>query len=502
MRVVGLTILAAALAGGCATPPPDRSGDIPIEPPPTWMVEKEGSLLTFEDGWIDHFEGGDLFEDGWIDHFEGGDLAGLVRKALLHNLDLKAAAGRLEAARATASISGADRWPQVTGSQDNSRRQRTGTSGFAIISRRSDSFSLSLSLSWELDIWGRLRDEHRAAIADWQAAQEDYRAARLSLAARTVQSWFDAVEARLQVRLAEDTVKSFEANLSTIEQRFRSGISRALDLRLTRANVAGARSSLEARKRQRDAAVRRLEVLLGRYPAYSLSVADKLPQIRHPVPAGLPSELLARRPDIAAAERRLAASGARVKVSKKSRLPSIRLTGGGGTSTDEFDQLLNMDFKVWNIASGIAQPILQGGRLLANVKRRQAQYETALADYGHTALIAFREVEGTLASELYLAGQEEALRIAAEESIGAADLAWDQYQRGLNDIMTVLESQRRSFDSQRQLLQISNERLQNRVDLYLALGGDFELEGIEEGVDPSVSLPSPRNGRASGTGGG
>ena len=462
MRAAGLTILIAGVAGGCATPPADRSGDIPVDPPADWTVEKEEGTLPFE--------------AGWIDDFEGGDLAGLVRKALLHNLDLKAAAGRMEASRATASIAGADRWPQVTSRQDNSRRQRAGTTGFAITSSRNNNFSLALSFSWELDIWGRVRDEHRAAIADWQAAQEDYRAARLSLAARTIQVWFDAVEAGLQVRLAEDTVKSFEANLSTIEQRFRSGISRALDLRLTRANVAGARSSLEARRRQRDGAVRRLEVLLGRYPAFRLGIAEKLPEIINPVPAGLPSELLARRPDIAAAERRLAASGERVKVSKKSRLPAIRLTGGGGTSTDEFDQLLNMDFKVWNIASGITQPIFQGGRLLANVKRRQAQFQSALADFGQIALTAFREVESTLASASYLAGQEEFLSISAEESIGAADLAWDQYQRGLIDIVTVLESQRRSFDSQRQLLQISKERLQNRVDLYLALGGDFDSE--------------------------
>lgn len=477
MRELVFTILVVAFAGGCVTPLVDRNDGIPVEVPSTWTVGKGKSLLSFE--------------DGWIDDFEGGDLAGLVRKALLHNFDLKAAAGRLETARATASISRADRWPEATGRQDNTRRQRTGTTGFAITSSRNNNFSLSLSLNWELDIWGRLRDAHQAALADWEAAQEDFRAARLSLAARTVQTWFDVVEAGLQVRLAEDTMRSFEANLLTIEQRFRSGISRALDLRLTRANVAVARSRLEARKRQLDTVVRRLEVFMGQYPAYNLSVADRLPQIRHSVPAGLPSELLARRPDIAAAERRVAASGERVKVSKKSRLPTIRLTGGGGTSTDDFNELLNMDFKVWNIGSGLVQPIFQGGRLLANVKRRQAQYETALADYGRTALTAFREVESALASESYLAGQEEELRVAAEESRSAADLAWDQYQRGLNDIMTVLESQRRSFDSQRQLLQISNERLQNRVDLYLALGGDFELGEIKESVDPNVPLELP-----------
>lgn len=467
------------LVSGCVTPPPDQSDKLEVAPPVGWTALPPDADITFRDGWL-------------LD-FGDSRLRMLVDEALRQNYNLRAAAARLEAARATATVSGADRWPQVSGTLDGSRRTRTGSGGFAITSSRSDSFNLALNLSWELDIWGKLRNAHQAGIADWQASQEDYRAARLSLAAGTARAWFNVLEAELQVQLAEHTVKSFEANLATIEERFRKGISSALDVRLTRANVAGARNSLNLRLRQRDAAVRVLEVILGRYPEDGLEVAEVLPVIKRVVPAGLPSGLLERRPDIVAAERRLAASDRRAAAARKSLLPSIRLTASGGTSTDEFDELLNSDFKVWSLASGLTQPIFQGKRLKANVERSRANYEEALADYTQTALTAFREVESTLAAERYLTEQEKALKLSVEESVGAEELAWDNYQAGLSDIITVLESQRRSFDSQRQLLSIANERLQNRIDLYLALGGAFDLgngDVIDEPYSEQDEAPS------------
>ena len=477
MRVGGIALLAGTVfIFGCATPPPDQSHKLSVRPPVNWTAHKEGPVKAFEDGWI-----GD---------FSDNRLEGIIGEALTHNFNLLATAARLESARSTAIIEGADRWPQISAGQSNSRRQRTGAGGFAITSSRSNNFNLSLDLSWEIDLWGKLRNRHRAAIADWQAAEEDYRAARLSLAAQTAQAWFNAIEAELQVDLARETVKSFEANLGTVEQRFRAGITRALDLRLTRANVANAQSNFASRRRQRDVAVRGLEVLLGRYPSYDLGTSMALPVIGKTIPAGLPAELVSRRPDILAAEQRLAAAEQRVGEAKKARLPAIRLTSSGGTSTDEFAELLNTEFKVWSLASGITQPIFQGRRLKANMKRSQAEHKRAWATYSQQVLTAFREVETALAAESYLTAQEAALKRAVDESIGAEELVWDQYGKGLNDIITVLESQRRSFDSKRQLLQISNERLQNRVDLYLALGGDFgnpaaKLEGLSrtESVD-------------------
>ena len=478
------TIALASIATltSCLTPPADQSDKLEVKAPMAWSAAGE---TTTQD-----------FNSAWLNDFDDSVLPQLVAKAIEHNYDLRASAARLEAARAAATVSGADRFPQISGSLNGARRTRSGTSGFALTSLRSDSFNLGLSVNWEVDVWGKLRARHKASVGDWQAAQEDFRAARLSLAGQTAKAWFNAVEADLQVRLASETLQSFEDNLATVEQRFRAGLSKALDVRLTRANVAVALSSLQSRHRQRDAANRGLETLLGRYPAQHIKVAASLPSINTGVPAGLPSELLQRRPDIVAAERRFAASGFRLKESRKALLPSFSLTSGGGTSTDEFDDLLNTDFRIWNLGANIAQPVFQGRRLKANAKRFRALRDQALAEYASAALTAFREVEIALAAESYLAAQEAALKTASEESIEAEQLAWDAYQSGLDNIITVLEAQRRSFDSRRQHLQITNQRLQNRIDLYLALGGNFTAEDkMETGAAVATIGPSENNSK-------
>lgn len=466
------TAFVMALLSGCATPPKDQSEKLEVVVPDRWTA----GISAVPD------HGG-----GWVADFDDSQLPGLVDEALEHNYDLRAAAARLDSVRADAGISGADRWPSIRSSLSGTRRQRTSTGGFVIASSRSNTFGLSDSFSWELDLWGRLRASHQEAIADWQAAQEDFRAARLSLAARTAQAWFNAVETELQVRLADKTLHSFEDNLSIIQERFERGISPALDLRLTRANVASARRNLEQRQRFRDSAVRNLEVLLGRYPSHQLGLADRMPSVVREVPAGLPSDLLRRRPDLIAAERRLAAADRGLSASKRALLPAIRLTSGGGASTREFRDLLDTDFKVWNLGVNLAQPLFLGGRVRASIRRSRARYQQALARFGQTALTAFREVEGALSAEVFLANEEAALLTAADESIEAENLAWDQYQKGLSGIITVLESQRRSFNAQRSLLQITNQRLQSRVDLYLALGGDFGQLSAESVTAPSAS---------------
>jgi len=382
----------------------------------------------------------------------------------------------MRAARARNVIEGADRFPQIRGGQDASRSLNVDPDN---LRTRANDFGLSLNLSWEIDLWGRLRDTNNAATAEANAAEADFRAARLSLAANTAKAWFNAVETELQVILASETLTSFNDNLDIIQRAFEAGVDEpggdnALDLRLARANVATADNQLALARRNRDAAARSLETLLGRYPANVAKIAKQLPTIRRSVPAGLPSELLLRRPDLIAAEHRLSSRGLRVTAAKKAFLPSITLTTRGGTSTSQFSELLNPDRLVANLASGIVQPITEGGRLRGNVALTEAERDEALHNYAQSTLEAFREVETALAAERYLAKQESALVTAGKESDEAEGLAVEQYGRGLVDIITVLDSQRRAFDAKRSLIAIRNERLQNRIDLYLALGGDFD----------------------------
>lgn len=441
-------------------------------------TERTGSTAQSAANWTTTtaIYSGPTSPDGWLKDIPSGELKKRVHEAIKHNHDLKAAAARMRAARARSVIEGADRFPQISADHDASRALSVDQENMR---QRANDFSLALNLSWEIDLWGRLRDSANAAGLEANAAEADYRAARLSLAANTAKSWCNAIETELQLRLARETLTSFKNNLDVIQRAFDAGIDdaggdNALDLRLARANVATAENQLALAGRNRDRAARSLETLLGRYPANTAKIAKSLPKMRRGVPAGLPSELLLRRPDLIAAERRLAARGLRVTAAKKAFLPSFTLTARGGTSAQQFSDLLSADRLIASIAAGLAQPVTQGKRLKGNLALTQAERDEAIQSYAQSTLDAFREVETTLAAERYLASQESALISATEESDAAEELATDQYGRGLVDIITVLDSQRRAFDSKRSLIAIRNERLQNRLDLYLALGGDFD----------------------------
>lgn len=447
---------------GCQTGGPAPSVGLDLQPPTVWTAAPAAPTS----------EPAPTLE--WIASFQDEGLEAVLTEALAANYDLAATAARLAATRAAAIISGADRYPQLSAGADGFRRDRRfdGTNGVETV--RTESYTLGLNLSWEIDLWGRLNDRARAGYADFEAAAADFEAARLSLVGLTARAWFNLVEAERQLELARFILNSFQDNLATVEDRFQTGLSRALDLRLTRANVAAAAGNVELRLRRRDEAVRAIEILLGRYPAAALQASGDLVTPSAGIPAGLPADLISRRPDLVAAERRLAATDARYQESRKALLPSIRLTGGAGTTSGELEDLVNGDFSFWNLAGGITQPLFQGRELQAGADRARANREAALAGYAQAALQAFREVETTLAAEETLRREEEALALASEESIAAEDLAWEQYQAGLSDIITVLESQRRSFTTQRDVLTTRNQRLQNRINLHLALGGSFE----------------------------
>ena len=458
--IIRLLLVVMPTLAGCRTQAPDTSAELVLETPGAWTAtgtSKEDPMSAIN----------------WIESFEDPTLGKIVTEAIEANYDLAATAARLSAARASAIISGANRYPQLSLNADGSRRKLSSPGSVENGRTRIESYSLAFDLNWEVDIWGRLSDRAEAGVADYEAVQADYEAARLSIAAISARSWFNVVEAELQVQLAEFIYQSFQNNLETIENRFRTGLSRALDLRLSRASVAGAASSLEFRLRRRDEAIRSLETIIGRYPDATLATSTNLPRPPAAVPAGLPADLITRRPDLIAAERRLVAADARYRESKKALLPSIRLTGSGGTTSAELENLVDGDFSVWSLVGGITQPLFQGGRLQAGAERTKANREAELAAYASSALQAFREVETTLAAEKTLRREEEALERAEEESKAAEDLAWEEYQAGLTDIITVLESQRRSFSAQRDLLTTRNFRLQNRINLHLALGGSF-----------------------------
>ena len=428
--------------------------------------------------------------EGWLETFGDERLMELIKEAQDHNHDLQAAGARLLASHAQTRSAGAGQLPTLSGRASTARNKRNAASGFRIASSRNDQIDLGLTFAWELDLWGKLANRTSAATAECQAVEADLRNAKLSLAANTAKAWFNAVESELQLRLAARTTRSFEENLEVVEQEFQRGIREALDLRLTRANAASAKASLESRRRQRDASARQLEVLLGTYPANLVNVTTNLPTIEADVPTGIPSDLLYRRPDIVAAERRAAAAMERFKISRKDMLPTVSISTTGGTSTSQLKDIFDLRQNVWSLAANATQPFFQGGRLRAARKQAEANYLALLQDFNQTALEAFQDVETTLAAEAYLKGQEAALAISSTESGEAESIAWSQYRRGLVDIITVLEAQRRSVSAQSALITIRNQRLQNRVDLHLALAGDFESPAVDlAGKEPEQKQP-------------
>lgn len=465
MQRIGLIVLAGGLmVAGCAVPPPRSHVARQYPAPAAWAAPAATGAVAV----------------AWWRSLDNPHLTAVIEEALAANPDLRAAAARVEAARAQARVAGAALQPQVDFGFDAARRQQVFVglpipgAGDQPLVTRFNNFAADFTVSWELDVWGRLRAGQGAALAEVQAVAADLAGARDSLAARTAQAWTALVEARHQLELARATATNFATLARQLRARYERGLRPALDLRLALANESAAQAAVAARQSQLDAAARQLEILLGRYPAGVIDVPVELVPLTAPVPAGLPSQLLERRPDLVAAERRLAATTARVREARAALLPRIALTGSAGRSSAELEDLLDNSFTLWSLAANLAQPLYQGGRLRANVRLAQVRSREATEHYLGTVLRAFGEVETALAAETHLARREIELAQAAEESRAAQRLAEDRYAAGLEPLVTLLEAQRRAYEAHSQLLAVRRARLDNRIQLHLALGGGFE----------------------------
>ncbi|MCZ6675198.1 MAG: efflux transporter outer membrane subunit [Verrucomicrobia bacterium] len=451
---------ALCLIAGCVTQSPESQNDLP---------ELQQHV---PDDWSQVVITGELAED-WIHDFGDANLVNLVETAFKHNPSLQAAVYRLQQAEANAQIAGALRYPSLgIGFSSDKRKLLFDPLG----SFETSTHSLSLSSQWELDIWGKVRDQHSATLAMMEASGYDLEALRLSLVAQISKAWFNAKELLYQHDLAVQSSASFDTNLKVLESRYQRGLVQAFDLRLSRSQAAVVRAQINVSETSLDQAIRLLETLVGDYPGRKIEVTKDLPAAVMPIPAGLPASLLEQRPDLLAAERRLAALGATFKVAKKNRLPDITLTGSLGQASTDLGNLLDGDSSVWSLAGNIAAPIFLGGQLGAQQRFAEAQFNEQVSNYENAILNAFREVETALANRGYLQDLVEELILAADQSSKALTQAWLLYDRGLMDITAVLDAERRSFETRRESISAINRILQNRIDLYVALGGGFNLD--------------------------
>jgi NodT family efflux transporter outer membrane factor (OMF) lipoprotein len=470
-----LIVVLALLLVGCASAPKYREPVTDIDPPESWSVPEADPAAP---------------EGRWWAEFDDPALDELIEIALEGNRDLHAAAARVDRAAAEARIAGADLKPQVgVGFNATRQHQNPAALGFPLPDPEAEggfTFSrlgLSFDVSWEIDLWGRLRAGARAALAEVQATEAELRGAELSIAGLTAKSWFAIVDAQEQVQLARDSMQSFQDVADEVRSRYERGLRPAVELRLALSNLAASRALLEGRLEQLDRLTRQLEVLLGRYPSGTLLAefpAEELRPLPDRVPAGIPAEIVSRRPDLAAAERRLAAADQRLVQARRSLYPQLSLTASGGRLSADFDDLLDGDFSVWSIAGNLLQPIFQGGRLRANVDRTDALGREALERYAGALLNAYSEVESALAAEQRLIEREGHLAETSRQLAAALRLSEERYRLGVGDYLTVLTSQSNLLNAESSLIDVRRSLLVNRVDLHLALGGGFEFDFDEE----------------------
>ncbi len=409
--------------------------------------------------------------NGWLDDLDMASLSDFVDQVLENNPNYNEVALRMQAAGSSADAAAGRLLPRVSGSASASR---TGVE--TPVQNTSNSFSLGLDASWEIDVWGRLSADAAAARSNFEVAQYDFYGARLSLAAQVSQAWFDVIEAKQQYDLATATVINFDSATGIIRNRFERGLSSGLDLRLSITNLEAAKATEKLRETEYNVARRRLELFAGRYPSASIPVSGEIPNNLEDIPIGVPLDLLERRPDLQSAKARLYAAGYRAQAAKKALLPSISITARGSNTSEEFGELLKFDNVFWNLVGGITQPIFQGGQLRYAAKSEQYNFEAQKQNYAQTLLRAFKEVEDALDRDRSLAARVEHTELAAQNAIAAEQVALEQYSQGLIRIATLLQSQRQSLTQQSQLLSIKKQRINNRISLYLSLGGDFRTQ--------------------------
>jgi len=462
--VVAALFVVASLAG-CATKSPPKSAEIRQEAltnvalPSVWKAGgKTGSI-----------------DNDWLATFDDEQLNTLVREAITNNPDLRVTATRVEQAGYYVNLARAAMRPSVG---------IGGTGGIKAGGGADVSSALQgvmIGASWEPDLWGRLRYGRNAAQAQHASAQADFEFARHSMAASTARSWFASTETLLQRQISEEMVKAAQELLTLSEQRQRVGIGNVQEVALARANLSSFEDATRQARLAHEQALRALELLMGRYPAAELQTRNELTKLPGPVPVGMPLEMLERRPDLLAAERRVAAAFNRVGEAKAARLPRLVLNASVGAISSEVLQLKD-DFQNPTAGAGarLVAPIYQGGALKAQVLIRTSEQKQAVAEYGGMALRALSDVENALAASQTLSEREPILRQNLADNQRALELAQEAYRVGRGDLRAVQQQQLSVHTARLALLRVQSEELTQRVNLHLALGGAWEEPPVNQ----------------------
>ena len=415
----------------------------------------------------------------WWKQFEDNTLNTLMHEVFQHNLDIAAAYERLQQSRAVLQITDSSRGLILNIEGSGGRTRQSGSFG----GRPSESvpfeattfntYSLSGTASYEIDLWKKLDSRTKAARLDALASEQDIKALYISISAQLADLYYLAVEQRAQLELSDKTIASFQDTLDRVERRYHGGLVPALDVYQSRQNLAGARAQRPLFESSLFVTLNAISVLIGRFPDKEIGGTSTVLKDTPLFPVGIPSQLLIRRPDIEAALLRLKASDERIGAAVADRFPSFNLIGSYGGFSDQVRNVLDSPNVFWNLLLQVAQPILDAGRRKAEVDRTEAVFRENLAQYHQTVLEAFKEVKDALTR---ISASKERITMLYESvsaSASALRLALDRYMQGLSDYLPVLTEQLRHFTAKSNLLAAQRQLISNRIQLVRALGGEW-----------------------------
>jgi NodT family efflux transporter outer membrane factor (OMF) lipoprotein len=433
----------------------------------------------------------------WWVSFNDSLLTEFIRRAEFGNLDLQAAVGRVAEARAIRGVATGRYWPDIVlgGAYSYQKLSENGLQGAqagppgegqegatSLLADPFDSWTVGLSLSWEIDLFGRIRRTVEAADAQLQASVEDYRDVLVTLYAEVGSAYVDARAFQARLDFARQNVAAQENSLELTRDRFNAGLTSALDVAQAEQNLAQTGSTIPALEIGLEASLNRLAVLLGEPPG---SIHDELAQdapLLEPddkVAYGIPADLLRRRPDIRQAERLLASQTARIGIATADLYPTLSLGGTVGLEALDFDDLGEGSSVFWSIVPKISWPIFTGGKIRNQIRAEEARTAQALAAYEQTVLRALEEVQNALVAYGQEKMRRDRLREAVNASQRAVDLVETQYLSGLTNFQNFLDSQRSLFRQQDELAESAGQVVKNLIDLNRALGGGWSPSQAE-----------------------
>lgn len=492
-----LSTLALALAmSGCSlfkTEAPENARQLIGDVPQQWNGGTAGNTDTT--GTTATGTSAQLVGDGWLDDFADPQLSSIVEAVWAQNNGLLTALARRDQAAAKAQLDRSQLYPRIDGqAQVGRQRQINDFLGDVPLAPEDAYISrirVGLGVSWELDLWGRAFNAKEASVGDLWATDLDVQSAKFSLAAQATNLWFNLIAAQKRMELSADLVKSFEDALSVAQHRFDSGLVTSAELRQIRSDYVAAQAQALTHRLDRGRAARQLEVLMGRYPANAIVAGDTLPALPAPLSAGVPAELLERRPDVQSAAIRVLASDQRLLSAKKNLLPHFTIQAQGAFQSAYRDTLFDGDSFVWSIGGGIFQPLFDGGQIRAGIKAQRAALFESIYRYRDKVYSAFREVEDGLEADSELREQRKLLDqslLLAQENEESAKASYD---RGNLDMRVWLTAQRGTVQAELSRLDLDLLLLNNRVALALALGGRpraaSDAPAVAEGTDAPAS---------------